>query len=241
MRPMRSYGGGGGGGFGFPSVESTAARLAIGLVVGSVLSLAIRPLGAMLLLTPSAVFPGLMLWQPFTYGFVELHPFGIIFGAFALYSIGGGLEMSWGSKRMLWVVLGGTVLAGLLTTVLSLFFPLLRGVPYTGGWVMGSIAWVAYGLSIGRGQTNFWGIPITGNVFAGIGAGFVILNGLSAGWATQVPELLALCITFIAVRGGNPRTLMLRLQHWRIQRQLRGRSRHLRVISEERPDDRFLN
>ncbi|WPB79221.1 rhomboid family intramembrane serine protease [Archangium violaceum] len=241
MRPMRSYGGGGGGGFGFPSVESTAARLAIGLVVGSVLSLAFRSLGALLVLSPGEVFPGLKLWQPFTYGFVEFSPLGIIFGAFALYSIGGGLEMSWGSKRLLWVVLGGTVLAGFLTVLLSLFFPLLRGMPYPGGWVMGTIAWVAYGLSIGRGQTNFWGIPITGNVFAGIGAGFVVLNALAGSWVSQVPEFFALGITFIAVRGGSPRTLMLRLQHWRLQRQLRGRSRHLRVISEDRPDDRFLN
>jgi hypothetical protein len=32
------------------------------------------------------------------------------------------------------------------------------------------------------------------------------------------------------------------VQHWRLQRQLRGRSRHLRVISEERPEsDKFLN
>ncbi|HEX5750511.1 MAG TPA: DUF1751 domain-containing protein [Archangium sp.] len=240
MRPMRSFGGGGGG-VGFPSVESTAARLAIGLVVGSVLSLAVRSVGALLVLTPGAVFPGLMLWQPFTYGFVELSPLGIIFGAFALYSIGGGLEMSWGSKRLLWVVLGGTVLAGFLTVLLSLFFPQLRAMPYPGGWVMGTIAWVAYGLSIGRGQTNFWGIPITGNVFAGIGAFFVLLNSLAGSWISQVPEIFALGITFIAVRGGSPRTLMLRLQHWRLQRQLRGRSRHLRVISEERPDDRYLN
>ncbi len=239
MRPMRSFGGG--GGFGFPSVESTAARLAIGLVVGSVVALAFRSVGALLVLTPSAVVPGLMLWQPFTYAFVELQAFSIIFGAFALYSIGGGLEMSWGSRRLLWVVLGGTVLAGLLTAVLSIFFPVLRSFQYTGGWVMGSIAWVAYGLYIGRGQTNFWGIPITGNVFAGIGAGFVLLNALSAGWATQIPEILALGITFLYVRGGSPRGLWLRLQHWRLQRQLRGRSRHLRVISSERPDDRYLN
>ncbi|KFA93326.1 rhomboid family intramembrane serine protease [Archangium violaceum] len=241
MRPMRSFGGGGGGGFGFPSVESTAARLAIGLVVGSVLSLAVSSVGYLLLLTPGEVFSGLKLWQPFTYGFVERSPLGIIFGAFLLYSIGGGLEMSWGSKRLLWVVLGGTVLAGFLTVLVSLFYPLLRGVSYPGGWVMGTIAWVAYGLSIGRGQTNFWGIPITGNVFAGIGAGFVVLNALAGDWRGQVPDFFALGITFLAVRGGNPRTLMLRLQHWRLQRQLRGRSRHLRVISEDRPDDRYLN
>ncbi|PTL83776.1 DUF1751 domain-containing protein [Vitiosangium sp. GDMCC 1.1324] len=236
MRPMRSYGG---GGFGLPSVQSMAARLAIGLVAGSVVALALKTVGALLLLSPHKVFPGLMLWQPFTYAFVELDAFGIIFGAFALYSIGGGLEMSWGSRRLLWVLWGGTALAGVLTTVVGLFVPLPAG--YTGGWVMGTMAWVAYGLSIGRGQTNFWGVPITGNVFAGIGAGFVVLNALRFGWVTQVPELFALGLIFLYVRGGSPRQLWLRVQHWRLQRQLRGRSRHLRVISPERPDDKYLN
>ena len=238
MRPMRSSGGG--SGFGFSGMESMAARLAIGLVVGSVLTLAMQAtIGRLLVLTPGAVFPGLQLWQPFTYAFVETEPFGIIFGAFALYSIGGGLEMSWGSRRLLQVLWGGTALAGILTVLVGLFVPLPGG--YTGGWVMGTMAWVAYGLSIGRGQANFWGIPVSGNVLAGIGAGFVVLNGLRFGWVSQLPELFGLGIIFLYVRGGSPRRLWLRFQHWRLQRQMQGRSRHLRVISSERPNDKYLN
>jgi membrane associated rhomboid family serine protease len=238
---MRSFGGGGGG-FGFAGVETMAARLAIGLVVGSVLALATREsLGGLLLLIPRAVFPGLFLWQPFTYAFVELNPVSIIFGTILLYTMGGALEMSWGSRRLLWVLWGGTVLAGLLTTLVGVLVPALSGYPYAGGWVMGTIAWVSYGLSIGRGQTNFWGIPITGNVFAGIGAGFVLLNALSAGWASQLPEIFALGFSFLYVRGGSPRKLWLRFQHARLQRQMRDRSRHLRVISEDRPSDKYLN
>ncbi len=42
---------------------------------------------------------------------------------------------------------------------------------------MGRALWVAYGLSFGRRQTNFWGLPVSGNVFALIGVGFVFLNG----------------------------------------------------------------
>ncbi|ATB28133.1 rhomboid family intramembrane serine protease [Melittangium boletus] len=242
MRPMRSMGG---GGFGFAGVESMAAKLAIGLVAGSVIALAAGAtrggVGALLLLSPGGVLHNLWLWQPFTYAFVELNPLGIIFGALILYSIGGGLEMSWGSRRLLWVVWGGTVLAGFLTLLVGLVFP-VNGV-YTGGGVMTTLAWVAYGLSIGRGQANFWGIPISGNVLAGIGAGFVFLNTLTAGVASQVPEIFALIIAFAYVNGGSPRRVLLRVQHWRLQRQLRGRSRHLKVLSKEqdRPDDRYLN
>jgi len=218
-----------------------AAKLAIGLVVGSVLSLAVRPLGDRLMLWPGSVLPGLMLWQPFTYAFVELNPIGIIFGAMILYSIGGGLEQSWGSRRLLGVVWGGTVVAGLMMVLLSLVVALPA--PYPGGNVMTTLAWVAYGLSIGRGQSNFWGIPITGNVLAGIGVGFVVLNGLAGSWLAMLPQIFAILIAFAYVHGGSPRHLPLRVQHWRLQRQLRGRSRHLKVLSKEqdRPDDCYLN
>ncbi len=237
MRPMRSMGG---GGFSLPGMESTAARLAFGLIAGSVLfALTRQSFGPLLLLSPTEVFRNLWLWQPLTYAFIADNPLGVIFGALILFSIGGGLEMSWGSRRVLTLAVGGSALAGVLTAVLGLFFRLPVG--YSGGFVMGTILWVAYGLYLGRGQTNFWGMPVTGNVFAGIGAGFVVLNALFAGWVTQLPELFGLGISFAYVRGGSPRTLWLRVQHWRLQRQLKGRSRHLRVISHERPDDRYLN
>lgn len=237
MRPMRSSGG---GGFGYSGVETMAARLAIGLVVGSVVCLLAGQLGHLLLLSPNGVISRLWLWQPFTYAFVEDSPLGIIFGALILYSVGGGLEMSWGPRRLLWVAFGGTVLAGVLTTLLAL----VVGVPdgYSGGTVMTTLVWVAYGLSIGRGQSNFWGMPVTGNVLAGIGAAFVVLNALRFGWVAQLPHLFAIAIAFVYVRGGSPRHLWLRFQHARLQRQLRGRSKHLHVISSERPDsDRYLN
>ena len=237
MRPMRSMGG---GGFGFAGVESMAAKLAIALVGVSVLSLVTGAVGSLLLLSPEGVLTRLWLWQPFTYGFIGQGPLGIIFGAIILYSIGGSLEQVWGPRRLLWVLWGGTVLAGILTSLLAFVVPLPSG--YAGGFVMGSIAWVCYGLFIGRGQANFWGIPVTGNVLALIGAGFVVLNGLTSSWRVVVPELFGLGIAFVYMRGGSPRHLWLRLQHWRLQRQLRGRSKHLRVVSQERPDsDRFLN
>ena len=40
------------------------------------------------------------------------------------------------------------------------------GIGFLGATVMTTGIWIAYGLSIGRGQSNFWGMPITGNVLA---------------------------------------------------------------------------
>jgi membrane associated rhomboid family serine protease len=236
MRPVRRAGG---GGFGLPSVQTMAAKLALGLVAGSVLFLATKEVGGMLLvLSPEAV-RHLFLWQLVTYAFIEADALGILFGALILWSIGGWLEGVWGSRRLWMVGVGGTVVAGALTVLVSFFLPV--GQLFVGGTVMASILWVAYGLTIGRGQANFWGFPMSGNMLALIGAGFVLLRALQVGWGAQVPDLFGLLIAYGYVRGGSPRNLWLRLQHWRVQRQLRSRSRNLRVISSDRPNDRYLN
>jgi hypothetical protein len=241
MRPMRSFGG---GGFGVPGLESMAAKLAVGLVAGSVLFLLTRSAqGVLLLLQPGTL--GSLLWQPFTYAFIETSPLGIIFGAIIIWSIGGWLESVWGSKRLLLVALGCTALAGFLTSLTAFVMPVAAA--YPGGTVMTTVLWVGYGLTIGRGQTNFWGIPLSGNALAGIGAGFVVLAVLTSGrnpaegLLLQLPDVLGLLLIFVYVRGASPRRLWLHFQHWRLQRQLRSRSRNLRVVSSERPDDRYLN
>lgn len=247
MRPMRMRGSGGGG-FGVPGLESTSAKLALGLVAGSVLYLlTARGQGDLLLLRPEELFRRLTLWQPLTYAFIATDPLGIIFGALIIWNIGGWLEASWGSKRMLSVVLGITVAAGLLSAaVVHFLFPVMTAVQvvFAGGSVMTLVLWVAYGLAIGRGQTNFWGLPVSGNMFALIGAGFVILNVLRGSWVMELPELLGLVLIYAYVKGASPRRLWLQLQHWRLQRQLKDRSKHLHVVRPERQNpnqDRYLN
>lgn len=243
MRPMRMRGAGGGGFGGMPGLESTSAKLALGLVAGSVLyHLTKGGGGGLLLLEPLGVFLGLRLWQPFTYAFVEQSAIGIIFGTIIIWSIGTSLEMSWGSRRLLLVSVGTTVLAGFLTALLALVVPLPSG--YAGGTVLTSVLWVAYGLAMGRGQTNFWGIPLSGNGLAAIGAGFVLLQALIHGWRTAVPELFGLVLVYAYVKGASPRRAWLHFQHWRLQRQLRSRSKHLHVVPHDRPadsSDRYLN
>ncbi|NOK34926.1 DUF1751 domain-containing protein [Corallococcus exercitus] len=243
MRPMRGFNRGGGGfGGGFPGLDSMAAKLAVALVAFSALFLATRQgQGVLLLLNPRDVL-GLRVWQLFTYAFVATDALGIIFGGIIIWSIGGFLESTWGSRRLLMASVGITVLAGLITVLLSLVMPMAN--LYAGGTVMTTVLWVAYGLVIGRGQTNFWGIPLTGNWFAAIGAGFTVLRLLTApAWQVMAPELISLVLIFAYVRGASPKRLMLQLQHWRLQRQLRDRSKHLRVVDRERPPDRdqYLN
>lgn len=233
MRPMRGLGGLGGGG-----LESTAAKLALALVVGSVLYAMTH--NEALVLVPGQVVHGFRVWQPFTYGFVETSPMGVIFGALITYSIGGSLEMSYGPRRMLALVIGSTVLAGILTVVLAMFVPIAPA--YAGGNVMTSVIWVAYGLSFGKGQTNFWGIPVTGYIFAAIGAGFVLLGGVFGSFYNVIPDLIALVVVYAYVEGSSPRSWWRTFRHRRMQKELRDRSKHLRVVEKERRDrDQFLN
>ncbi len=240
MRPRRRH-----LGSGFPGIRSAAVRLAVALVVGSVLYALLRQsYGAALLLTPVDVFR-LWLWQPFTYGFVETSPMGVIFAALVLWQVGGSLEQRWGPRRMVAFAVGTTVLAGLLTVALSLFVPPLALVSFGGGWVMGISVWVAYGLSLGRVGTNFWGLPVSGNVLALIGVGFVFLEGAFYGWLLVVPSVLGLLLAALYLKAGGPELWWLRFQSWRLHRRLRGRSKHLKVVAPDRntprDSDRYLH
>jgi len=227
-----------------PGLQGAAAWLAVALVVGSVVfALTREGLGGMLLLVPGQVLRG-WVWQLFTYAFVENSPMGVIFGALILWQLGGALEQSWGSRRMTLFAVGTTVIAGVGTVLLALLVPALRAIPFPGGFVMGSALWVAYGLGFGRQQTNFWGLPVSGNVFALIGVGFVFLNGAFSSFLLVVPDAVALLLTWVFVRLGGPSDWLLRVQSWRLQRQLRSRSKHLSVVSPDRntprDSDRFI-
>jgi membrane associated rhomboid family serine protease len=228
----------------FPGLQGAAAWLAVALIIGSVVFALTRDgIGSLLLLIPADVLHG-FLWQPLSYGFVADSPMGVIFGALILWQLGGALEQTWGTRRMALFAVGTTVLAGVLTVLVALVVAQLRPIPFAGGWVMGSALWVAYGLSFGRQQTNFWGLPVSGNVFALIGVGFVFLNGAFAGFYRELPAAIALLLTWGYLRLGGPSDWLLRFQSWRLQRQLRSRSKHLTLVSPDRntprDSDRFL-
>lgn len=240
MRPMRSAG----GGFGLPQVTTMAARLMIALVVGSVVAALSSTAASWLLLDPSRFLTGFALWQPLSYAFIEVSPLGVVFGALIIWVVGGALEATWGPRRLLKFALGAPVLAGVLTAVLALGIDRLNR-PFAGGSVLTISLWVTYGLSFGRAQTYFWGIPMTGNVLALVGVGFVVLNAVFAHWSVVVPDFIGIAIAYFYVRGPSPRHLLLRFQSWRFQRQLRARSSHLRVVGKDRNisggSDRYLH
>jgi membrane associated rhomboid family serine protease len=232
--------------FNLPSVRSAAAALAVALVVVSVAVAGVPALREYLLLSPGLVIGRLFVWQLVSYGLVETSPMGVIFGAIILWSLGGALEARWGQRRFLGFALGIVAAAGAATVALSLLLPSLDGFAYPGGTVLTGALWVAYGLLIGRAQTNFWGLPVTGNMLALIGAGFVGLNAVFGGIRGAIPELFALAFTWLVVRGYSPGRLWTWLRSRQLEKDLRRRASHLRSVDggkrgPTRDRDQFLN
>lgn len=229
--------------------KSSAAKMAVLFVVASVaFYVTDRWSAEWLPLHPDQVIHSFTLWQLATYTVLfDRSPMSFIFGVLIIVSIGGALERHWGAKRLWGFAFALGAVAGLITVALSFVVPGLGGYSFVGAQVIVSSLWVAYGLLIGRGQTNFWGLPVTGNTLALIGAGFVLLNGLLARtWVPLIPDLVALVLTFLHVRYGVPGDLLQRFGSWRLQRDLKQRSSHLRVISGDdrntpRDSDKYLH
>ena len=218
--------------FALPSFQTVSAKLAAAFVVCSVVGWLLHQYtGISLHLVPSQVLTDLTLWQLVTYIPLEYSAIGIIFGAIILWTMGGPLESWWGPRRLFTVLATVMVLSGVLTVAAAYFIRDLRNTAFTGGWALAGSVWVLYGLHIGRGETNFWGVPVTGNVLAAIGAGFVALGAVFSGLKHVVPEALALALSWGYVRGFTPRKLWLQARALWMERQLRRRTKRLRMIS----------
>ena len=244
MHPMRNRNVFGPGG---PLSASTAAtKLAVALIAGSLIAALAGQAAAWIALSPALMVERYALWQPITFAFIETSPIGVIFGALILWSVGGALEMQWGPRKLLRFAIGTTALAGLLTAAVALLWTDVFGAAYAGGTVMTTAVWVAYGWSLGRMQTGFWGLPLSGNALALVGVGFVLLQAAFARSIVPViPEIFAVGFAYVYVKVGTPRALVLRLRQWKIQPSLRSRSRHLRVVSKDRNtssgSDRYIH
>jgi membrane associated rhomboid family serine protease len=229
--------------------RSSAAKMAVLFVAASIAFYATARWSAeWVMLVPAEVVQDFRLWQLVTYAVIfSKDPLSFIFGVLILVSIGGALERHWGRNRLWLFSFGVAASAALLTVALALVIPALGFSAFAGANVIITSQWVAYGLLIGRGQTNFWGLPVTGNTLALIGAAFVLLSALLGGsWLQLVPELLALGLTFLHVRLGFPQEQLTRFGSWRLQRELKSRSSHLKVITGDqrntsRDSDKYLH
>jgi hypothetical protein len=215
--------------------------LAALMLATSVLVAGVDVLKPFFYLVPKLFLEQFFVWQPISYSLVETSPSGVIFGAIILWSIGGALDRLWGRRKLLLMAIGMPALGALGTILISLVVPSFAATAYGGATVMTSVLWVGYGLTIGRNATNFWGMPVTGNILAAFGAGFVALNAAFNGLATVLPAVFALLFTFI-----ENRSPVAHFKSFVAQRKMKKRSAHLSALdggkqSGSRGSDNYLN
>lgn len=226
----------------FPT-RSHSMKLAIAVIAGSILyGLFKSSAGPWLLLTPGKVVGSFAVWEVLTYCFIETRPAGVLFSALILWNTGGQLESSWGGKTVLAYAIGVTTLAGIFTVATWPLWGMAIGddpragamMGFAGGSVMAGTVWVALGWSYGKRQMNFWGLPLSGNGFAFIGILMMVLTAVLEHWVLVIPEAFALALAFVYVRYGTPFNFVTRFRAWSLQRKLKGRSKHLRVVEKDR-------
>ncbi len=219
------------------------ATLAIMVATGVLSIFAIGSLGwssggifTLLAFSPAAVLDRFWIWTPLTYLFVSINGLNLVLHiAIALWMFGSQLERQWGTRRYLLYFFGTGVGAALLTTLLGAFVPGLRTaspVLFEGSWVLGLSLLLGWVLMNWHQTILFFFIPLRAPVVLGISLLFVFLTLLAGRWQSVVPVLFALGIGYVLLqrRGPSLRRGYLHFRAWWIDRQLRRKARHLRVV-----------
>ncbi|HET6438659.1 MAG TPA: rhomboid family intramembrane serine protease [Anaeromyxobacter sp.] len=180
------------------------------------------------------------LWRLLTWPLVQADPTALIFGGLTLYFFGPPLAYDWGERRFLSTVLLLTLGAALITLGVSWVLQ-VPFIDYYGIWPLVDGIVLLWALRYPDQQILFFFVlPITGRILAlltvATNALFLVwgvahggLNGLVA----FTPPLAALLIAWALSRGrlGLPlRRLRLAWRDFRLEQQLRRRSRHLKVV-----------
>jgi membrane associated rhomboid family serine protease len=183
---------------------------------------------------PHEVIPGLKLWKLLTYLFVlGGDPIGFLIGLVVLYFFGAWFERSWGSQRYMRFFLISGAGAALLPLAVSAFSERVAGTTYYGNWAVLQALTVAMGMLQPEAKVYFYFVlPISARQLMYLSWGliglFIVFN------ASVVPYLPAIggvvMGLLLTVGAQGPRRLWLRFQAARIERQLRRRSSHLKVV-----------
>jgi membrane associated rhomboid family serine protease len=201
--------------------------------------LADQPVAADLLLTPSRLFTGEILWSPLTANFVFPDAsVGLVVGTLVVqWFLGGQLEDFWGTRKYVTFVLGCGVAGYLGQLGFGALLDDVASLPVGGATAMDLATVTAFGAVFGKRPLSLGGvIPLTSRTLAAFVAGLAIVSPLVRGapWPVILPWLVAIVAA-----------LAVTTQPWRRLRssgKLGGRKNqrraHLRVV---RPDRDLLN
>jgi membrane associated rhomboid family serine protease len=180
------------------------------------------------------------LWRVFTWALVQPDPGTLLFGGFMLWWIGQQLSYEWSERRFVLRILGTTLFAGVVTTLLSLVWEGASAVVHLGMWPLVNGLLISWAMLHPDAQMNIWGVlPISGRNLALLVTGGTVLYAIWGGVATFTPHLAALALAWAQSRGGVGGGRSWRqAKRWWADREAKRRSRHLKVVRKNGSDGR---
>jgi len=188
--------------------------------------------------SPSQVLDSWKVWTPFTYQFVSVSPFGLIlYELLLLWMFAAPLERQWGPQRFLYFFFGTSTGAAVLTTLLGMWLSPLRLAPVDGTWVATEAVVLGWVLMNWYSTVYFFVIPVRAPFLLVMSLGVPALYILTGSWVPFVTPLLGMGIGFLMLKQNlSPRRAWLHLRAWWIDRSLKRRARHLRVVPPPEKD-----
>jgi membrane associated rhomboid family serine protease len=223
-------------------VPATVGFLLALMLLASVWAALDRTVGGAAALMPMAVARG-QLWRLVTWVVVQRDPGTLLFGGFMLWWIGQQLSYAWSERRFVLRVLGTTLFAGVVTTLLGIVWSPASVVVHVGMWPLVNALLVSWAMLHPDAQVNIWGVlPLTGRNLALLVTGgtvlYAIFSGV-AGFAEFAPHLSALGLAWAQARGGVGGGRSWRqAKRWWADREAKRRSRHLKVVRKNGSDGR---
>jgi membrane associated rhomboid family serine protease len=196
---------------------------------------------------PAEVVPGLKVWKLVSYVFVTgLDPIGFLFDLMVLYFFAGWFERAFGPRRFVRFFLLSAAGAALLPLAISPFSVSVASYPYLGAWSVFEALTVAMGMLQPGAQVYFYMVlPVTARQLMFLSWGLIALFIVfSHGIVPYLTAIGGIGMGFALTLGsGEPRRWWLRIQAARLERQLKRRASHLRVIPKngEQKSDKYLH
>jgi membrane associated rhomboid family serine protease len=226
-------------------IPPTTLRLMIATVVATLLGVIARNAGRpevldAFLLRPREVVPGLRVWQLLSYLFIQgTGAIDLLLGLLVLYFFGSWFERRWGSRRFLFFFVASGAGAGAFVVLLGLLSSRIASEPYYGIWAVAEALTVALGVS--EPDTEIYLYLMFPMKARNLMFASWVLLGLFAVFAgSPIPYLNAIggaAMGGVLTAGfGGPRQAWLRFRASRIERELRRRARHLKVVPPTKGD-----
>jgi membrane associated rhomboid family serine protease len=237
-----------GGMFGRPPPATLALMVATG--VASIAAMAgtrfgaINPVRLLLDFSPSQVLDSWKVWTPFTYLLLAGDPFDLLlYEVLGLWMFASRLEQAWGPRRFLYYFFATGTGAALVTTALAALFTSLRLAPpgsFSGTTVAIDAILLGWVLMNWNATVYLLLFPVRAPYLLLFTVALPLLKIVQGFWEPFVPVMTGMAIGFMLLRRrSSTRRTWLRMRAWWIDRQLKRRARHLRVVPPpDRPQER---